>query len=257
MNFILAFLFLCFPCEALQVSNLTYFGDFAPGETKQVKITLINDQNEPQLINLNLCDYWCNSDGQHFFEPLGSQVRSNADWILLNTNRALLAPNEKSDFYFTITAPRDPFLKGSYWSVLLIEPSEPIQPLNSGSEEGLRLQVKIRYAYHIVTNLADGTPKLKIVQKEIRKLDDKDYLCIDVANTGTLFLNPKMILKLYNSKGELEKTLEALPERLYPGSSQRYFLDFSGINGKKFKTFLLLDNGDNKLFGDTFELNFS
>ncbi|MBA3817193.1 MAG: hypothetical protein H0X29_11890, partial [Parachlamydiaceae bacterium] len=108
-------------------------------------------------------------------------------------------------------------------------------------------------AYHIVTNIGEGTPKLKILKKEFKTVDQQNLFAVSVANIGDLFLNPKLVLKLYNSQGKLEKTLDGQPERLYPGSSQIYLMDIQGLEAKKYTAFLMLDNGDKQLFGDTFD----
>src|SRR5207248_313863 len=121
---------------------------------------------------------------------------------------------------------------------------------------GLQLHVKVRYAYHIVTNIGKGTPSLKINRKALENIEGKKFFAVDVSNTGTLFLNPKMTIKLFNSKGKMEKTLETQSDRLYPGSSTRFLANGEGLPKGKYTAFLLLDNGDGRLFGDTFEVSF-
>lgn len=256
MRCLLCFLSLLFTCDlnALQVSGLTYLKDFERGESAQVRVTLISDKNKPELIDLKLCDYSCNSEGQHFFDEIGSQTRSNASWIKLGSYREIVNPGESRDLYFTINVPNDESLKGSYWSVLMIEPSDPLQTLTE-SEHGFQLNIKIRYAFHVVTNVGKGIPSLKITKKSIEPIEEKKYLAVDVVNPGELFLNPKMIVKLYNQQGKLEKTLETQSERLYPGSSSRFLANGEGLSDGKYTAFLLLDNGDGRLFGDTFTLS--
>lgn len=236
---------------ALQVSGLTYLNTLKPGESAQVRVTLISDRDKPELVDMSLCDYWCNSDGQHFFEETGKQARTNADWIKLTTHREIVNPGDKRDVYLTIKVPKDESLKGSYWSVLLIEPSDPIQTLTE-SEQGFQLHVKVRYAFHIVTNIGTSVPSLKIIKKGMENIGDKKYFIVDVENTGILFQNPKLTLKFLSNQGKLEKTLETQTERLYPGSSARFMAESNGLTPGKYTAFLLLDNGDGRLFGDTF-----
>ncbi len=241
------------PAESLQVSGLTYLNTFKPGETAKVSVMLISDKDTPELVDLKLCDYWCNSEGQHFFEETGKQPRSNASWITLGSARETINPGDHREIFFTINVPKDASLKGSYWSVLLIEPSDPIQTLVE-SKEGFQLQVKVRYAYHIVTNIGNGTPSVKIVNKEIQQISGKQQLAVDALNTGELFLNPKMTVKVFSKQGKLEKTSETQTDRLYPGSSVRYLADAEGLQAGNYTAFLLFDNGDGKIFGDSFQL---
>lgn len=254
LSLIFIFVAMCGITEGVMVSDLSFKEDLKPGENRKIKLTLTNERNEPERVDLKQCDYGCNADGQHFFEAAGTLPRSNAKWISLSTNQIVLAPNEKTDIYLTLNTPNDSQLKGSYWSILLISPTEAIS--SQHSDDGFNLQVRIQYASHIVTNIGAGNAKLKIVKKGFKEMDGKKYLYVDVENTGDLFLNPKLNLKLYNSLGKLYKAIEAPSERLYPGNSQRYFVNIEGVEKQKYTAFLMLDNGDNHLFGDTSKLDF-
>lgn len=240
--------------SGIQVSGLTYLDTFNPGESKQVRITLLSDKDKPELVEFKLSDYCCNSEGQHFFEDAGQHARSNTGWIKQSSYREVVQPGERRDIYLTVSVPNDNTLIGSYWSVLLIEPSDPVQTLTE-AENGFQLHVKVRYAFHIVTNIGEGTPALKITKKEISHLNGIPYFTVNVLNTGNIFLNPKMTLKLFSKQGKLEKTLETQTERLYPNSSSRFLANGEGLPDGKYTAFLLLDNGDGRLFGDTFELS--
>src|SRR5271155_5436132 len=98
--------------EALQVSGLTYTNTFKPGDSAKVAVMLISDRDTPELVDLKLCDYWCNSEGQHFFEDIGKQPRSNASWINLGSVRETIHPGDRREIYFTINVPKDKPLKG-------------------------------------------------------------------------------------------------------------------------------------------------
>lgn len=241
--------------EALMVNDLSYVGNFTPGETREVKITLTNDHDTPELVELKQYDYQTNKEGETHFPDPGTEPRSNAKWIRLSEERIRLAPKEKKDLFVTVKVPQDNNLSGSYFSALLIEPTDFIQSLED-VKSGIQLNVKVRFAFHIVTNVGEGQAKLKILDKQLVTMADKPLLAVDVSNIGTYFLNPKLTLKLYSAEGKLVKTLESSPERLYPGSSQRFFLNGEGLAGNQYKAFLVLDNGDKHLFGDTFDLSF-
>ncbi len=251
----LLLLALIFSCEmnGLQVNGLTYLNTIKPGEIAQVAISLTSDKDKPEMVDFKLCDYSCNADGQHFYDEVGKQQRSNAKWIELDSHREVVNPGERKEIFLTIKAPEDKTLNGSYWSVLLIEPSDPLQTLVE-SDQGFQLQIKVRYAYHVVTNIGQPTPSLKIVKKNLEEIEGKKYFAIDVENSGNLFLNPKMSIKLFNKQGKLVKTLETANERLYPGSSSRYTAEAQDLPADKYNVFLLLDNGDGKIFGDSFEI---
>lgn len=245
-------IFFSLKLEGLVVNELSYFGEMQPGSQQQVKLTLHNNSKDVETIDLKLSNYSCNSEGQHFYEEESPyHSRTNISWIRLNTNRVKLLPGETTIVYYWINVPPDSNLKGSYWSVLLIEPTEASSVLNN-NQEGYALKVKIRFAHHIVTTIGKGQSKLEIVKKEIKSINNRKFLSIHIANKGDVFLNPTLTLKLYNEQGKLEHTLNTQKERLYPGNSQRYLLDIQNINENKMKGFLLLDSGEDHLFGDIF-----
>ncbi len=241
--------------EALVVNSLTYNGKFDPGEMRRIEVTVTNEKDEVEQVELKLVDYWTNAEGQHFFEQSKDQQRSNVPWVKLGVNRVTLQPKESATIHYTVNVPNDPNLKGSYWSVIIFEPADPIAT-KERKENEFQLLVKVRYAYHIVTDIDQGESNLKILQKDFKNFNGKELLCIDVANVGEVFLNPQMTLKLYSEAGILEKTLDGRKERLYPGSSSRYFIDPDGVEKKNYKVFMLLDNADGNMFGEAFDLRF-
>lgn len=250
-TYFLAFFLAFLPAasQALLVSDLIYEDTLQPNMSKVARINLFNDRDRPEKIHLKLYHYSCNSEGQHFFEETSEiHPRSNASWIQLSTDYLVLAPGERQDFYYTIQVPSQIDLKGSYWSVLMIEPADEMS--NNTSQEGFKLNIKIRFAHHIVTHVGEGKVKINIFKKEIVDLDGQKMYSIHVSNEGEQFLNPKLTLKLYDATGALISTLDGGKERLYPGCSQRYSIDVQNIPDGPYKGFLILDNGDHHLFGE-------
>jgi hypothetical protein len=235
------------------VNQLSFEGNYVAGETARIKFTIKNDKSKEEHVSFTLCDYACNSNGEHFYEPDGKEARSNRNWITLHKYNEILAPGSEADIYFTLKVPANPSLLGSYWSVIMIEPSS-LEQMIQGEKGGVNIEVKVRFAYHVVTHVGEGTPKVKIVSKSFKTIDQQPLLTFEVLNEGSRFIFPKLILKLFNSAGKLEKTLHGAPERLYPGNSQRYQLSAEGLLAKKYKAYLVLDNEDKYLFGDSFEI---
>lgn len=224
--------------QALQVTPLIHTANIKPGETQNVQITLINDGDAADQVQLKLVDYSSNTEGYTFHDDYGNLPRSNAKWVSLSERQITLKPKEQHAFAYTIRAPSDPHLKGSYWSVLLIESN-----------------VKVRFTHHIISNVGTSIDaKLKVIDKQVKEISGQRYLCIDVANQGELSLHPKVSLRLYNEDGTFKTTLEGAAEHIYPDYSQRYFLSIDTLPSEKFTGFLLIDNGDEHLFGDSFSI---
>lgn len=247
--------------EALQVNNLSSIQTLTPGEKKQVQVRLINENDASEQVDLKLVDYTCNDDGQHFFnesalnDVSARQPRSNLGWVRLGQDRVTLEPHEERDIYYELEAPTDPCLNGSYWSVLLIEPAS-ITSAKNPDQKGLQINVKIRYGHHIVTNIGEGAPKIKILKKEIQEVSGIPYLCIHVVNEGNLYFNPTLTVRLYDKEGKLEKTLGPCSDRLYPGNPQCFFLSLQELpenrRAEKLTGFILFDGGKDLLFMDRF-----
>lgn len=244
----------------LQVNNLSCLEKLNPGEKKQIQIILINDSDSKEQVNLKLANYACNSDGEHFYDEdylndLIKYPRSNKSWIDHGLSQIYLEPRETRNIYYTIHVPNDDTLVGSYWSILLIEPQGTTLSKDTVNE-GFSLQIKIRYAHHIIASIGDATPKLKILKKEIKEINGKPFLCLHVLNEGNLFFEPNLTLKLYDDNGKLEATLKSQSERLYPGNSQCFLLNVETLSEEKLKGkligFLLFDGNENLFFGDKF-----
>lgn len=241
--------------QALQVSNLSTLEKLELGEKKRVSLTLINDKDEEEKVDLKLSDYACNSQGDHFYDdPNGKKARSNASWILLGQERVILAPREEREIYFVIEVPEDMTQQGSFWSCLLIEPTETYA--QGDNKAGLSLRIKIRFAHHIVTQVGEGTPKIKILKKEIVTLEGTPHLCLHVLNQGSLFYNPALTATFYDEEGNLERKITTQPERLYPDCSQCFYVSLADYPkdklNKPLQGFLLFDGNDSHLFGDRF-----
>lgn len=244
---------------SLQVNNLSCLEKLNPSEKKQIQLTLYNDSDSKEQVNLKLADYSCNSNGEHFYDEdyLDNlkYPRSNKSWINHGQEQIYMEPRETRNVYYTIDVPNDPSLKGSYWSLLLIEPQGTTLSKDANSE-GFSLQIKIRYAHHIIVNIGEATPKLKIIKKEIKEIDGKNFLCLHVLNEGDLFFDPTLTLKLYDVEGKLFSTLKSQSERLYPGNSQCFYLNAEELDEKRLKEkltgFLLFDGKENLFFGDKF-----
>jgi len=260
MIYFLLIIFLSYNLEALQVNNLSILENLNPGSKKQIQLTLINDRDQEEQVDLKLTNYSSTSAGEHFFddpqdESSRSYPRSCLNWIQLSQNRINLDPGETRTFFYEIEVPKNQTLNGSYWCVLLIEPAE-INSTQDDAKGGLHLTVKIRYAHHIVVNLGNADPKLKIIKKEIKEINGNRYLCLHTLNEGALFFNPSLTLKLYNKEGLLENTLQSQSERLYPGNSQCYYLNLENVSAQKLEEkltgFILFDGKNNIFIGDKF-----
>ena len=237
--------------EGVVKGDQTRHFQVTPGQEIPVCIPLGNDSETPMRITLKQCDYLFEADGTNHFDPLGVHPRSNGKWITLHTDQVVLNPCGTTDLFYKIRVPNDPQLKGSYWSLILIEPDQVFLP--AAQQPGMLLQIKVRYAYLIVTTFKGGKGDLKI-DNLTQTLGNEKRAAFDVLNTGTLFLEPRLTLQLYNAQGELVQTKKGAPEKLLPTTSAKYYVDLNDTQPGTYSGLLLFESGDEHLFGERVQL---
>lgn len=255
---LLAFLPLLFThaLDALVVkSPLTDHFQARPGEIKRAKLELYNESDLPLHVQLTPSDYAYQATGDTFFNEPNSHPHSNASWIELSTSQVTIPPKSDAAVFYTVRVPQESSLTGSYWSLILIEPDTlHMQKVTSESSE-FQLQVKVRYAHQIVSDLPKGQARLNVLNKRIAQEEGTTLLFLDLHNEGTLYLAPIPTLKLYDARGELVHEQVYPREKVLPGSSVRLATDLGKRESKtRLFALLLLDNGDASLFGHRFEV---
>lgn len=220
-----------------------------PGNEYPIKIHFNNTQNHPVAINLKQSDYSYLASGENFYLAPGTLPRSNASWIELSSIRVVVPPNSSTELFYTIRVPSHVPQHGSYWSVIFLEPenSHVIQ------SEGNTINVKVRYAHQIVTNVGTGAAKLRLQQAYIDRSGEVPRLNIDIENVGNLYLQATLGLKLYNSKGKQVKAETANEQKILPQTSVRYSVDISELPSESYTGLIVLRDGD-QYFGERFTL---
>jgi hypothetical protein len=79
----------------------------------------------------------------------------------MNTNLVTLKSKGKTEIYYEITVPDQLSEPGSYWSVIIVEPVEEINP--DENKQGVSITSIIRYAIQVITDLdaEQAKPDLK------------------------------------------------------------------------------------------------
>lgn len=241
-------------CALVVKNSLTHQFALSPGETRESSIQLFNETDDTVKVNLYPSGYSYNAKGETFFPPANTQERSNANWIQLPIDHVVIPPQGHVDVLYSVQAPQDRTLNGSYWSLILVEPDTvTAQPVNENCPD-FQITVKVRYACQIVTDMGKGKSSLKIIGKTVEKTPNGYVLHVDLENNGTQFLMPKLTLQLHDAAGKQMKTLTKNPDKILPGTSIRFTIDLGVINEKKILGFLLLDHGDTVLLGHRIDL---
>src|SRR3989339_1828671 len=232
---ILAFCFFVFTISLQAASivvpgSLTHENKISLKQVLQNSIPIQNDSDKSVTVKVTLADYLFNFKGESYFPDQGTSPRSNASWIKTNKMYFEIAPHTTYSFPYTLEAPNDPSLKGTYWSIFLIEPvEETFSPAEK--EQSLGVQTIIRYGVQVITHIGQtGSYDLKILNKTLVKEDEKKTLILNVENIGTLSQSPLLTLELIDSLGKKVGRFETSKQRILPNCSTSYRVDLSTVS---------------------------
>jgi hypothetical protein len=252
--------YLFMPCVSVAgvsvTSGLTYEKETQPGEKYKGAIQLRNNGDVPQEVKIYQTDYLFYADGSNIYGEPGKAPRSNADWITFSPRRLTIPPKGTSKIDYTVQAPDDKPLVGTYWSMLMVEGISSSSPEASGRKKDkatIGISQVIRYGVQMRTQIGDtGTRKLKFLKTRILKEDKERILQLDIENIGERLLRPVLWVELYDEKGQSVGKLEGGKLGVYPATSVRFRIDLSQVPKGTYKAMVVADCGDDNLFGATY-----
>jgi hypothetical protein len=261
-NVLLGLSFLVF-LSSSSFAGVTVIGALArsnsvkPGGTFEGMIVLKNSDAKPAQVMLRQTDYGFQADGASSYGEPGTSPRSNANWISLTPTQVTIPPNQTLAVQYKGKVPADANLKGTYWSMIMVEPKSPSAPVLAGQDKevAMGVQTVMRFAVQIVTEMGDtGERKIKIIEKSIVQIEGKRKVQLDIENTGERLMIPTVSVELYNEGGVSIGKFEADRARIYPGCSVRSQADVSDVPPGKYTAMVVIDNGDNRVMGAQYAL---
>lgn len=237
------------------LGELTYVNKLGPGEKGEGVIVLKNTEDTAVGVKAYQTDYLFFSDGRNLYDNPGSHPRSNASWLTLSRTQVVIAPHATFSLYYTIQAPRDTVLSGTYWSMVMVE------QIPVATDEGptpkknsIAITTILRYGIQIITEIGDtGTNNIRFLEKKLIQKDGKTLLQLDVENTGNKWYSPLVSCDLYNTEGTFVKRYECGKVRIFPTCSVSYQIPLDVSNGK-YKALILFDIGNNDIFGAEYDM---
>jgi len=249
--FIFVFIFLL-PCSVsagVHVGKLSHKKTAQIGETYKGIILVRNSGEEEQEVKIYQTDYLFFADGSNIYGEPGKLKRSNAKWITFSPHCLIIPPRQVGVVNYTVKVPDDKSLKGTYWSMIMVEGIDKSSPEMLKPEKGkiqIGIRTVVRYGIQMITNIGDtGSRKLNFVKTKLKKR----VLQIDIENTGERALRPFVYAKLYDENGHYVGKYEGGTSGIYPGCSVRYKIDLSKIPEGKYKTLIVADCGGDHIFG--------
>lgn len=237
------------------VGSLKHLYQGKPGDIIKGEIRIQNNDNTDQEVKVYQTDLLFNSQESTFYDGPGSHNRSNTSWIQFSPKTLVLKAKEVRTIQYEITVPKSDSLKGTYWSVLMVEGVVPIDPNQKGD---LSIRTVTRYAIQVVTEMANkGTGSLKFLPPTLLKEGKQIFLAVDIVNNGEHYIAPDVSIELFDDKGKSVKVIPAPKRGLYPTTSSRFRLDLEGVpSGKTYQAMIVAAGQNSDVFGLEYTLFF-
>jgi hypothetical protein len=232
----------------------------APGATYRGAVAIRNSGNAPVAVKLYQTDYTFSSAGANQYSAPGTQPRSNGAWVSLAQEQVTVPPHATASVSYDVAVPADASLKGSYWSMIMIEPLSPAEAGNASALKKGQVRAAVttvtRFGVQVASEIGNnGTRELRFANPRLTKgKDGKPSLAIDVSNTGERTLRPSLALDLHNAQGAQRKGLSGAAQRLYPASAAQFQMDISAVPKGTYRALVTADAGGDDVFGSQFDL---
>lgn len=239
------------------LGSLTQEKIVGSGQNYNGTILIKNAGENSCQVRIYQTDYLFYADGSNLYGTLGSNPLSNGKWITLSSTSITIPAGQTAPANFSVEIPKNPELHGTYWSLIMVEPVDSGSD-NASSAKGkyvLGLQTNVRYGVQVITDIKDtGTRSIVFLNKKIVDENGKRILQFDIKNTGERWLNPTVSVQLYNKDGKLLGTFGGEKNRIFPTCSVRHKILLSEIQKGDYKAVIIVDNGDQYVFGANYEL---
>ncbi len=235
------------------LNGLTHENTAQKGETYRGTIVLQNTADNEKSAKIYLRDYWFSYTGESKHDPAGTLERSNANWITFNPELATLKGGETVTVNYEVTIPENDSLRGTYWSVIMVEGVIP--PDTTNIKTGVKINTAIRYAIQIVTNVGNtGISDIQFLGLELEKEIDQNVLNIAIENIGECVLKPEMSLELFDQSGNSAGILKSERRKTFPGTSTKATIFLEGIKPGTYNGVLVADCGEDRMYGTNLSL---
>ncbi|MBI5058801.1 hypothetical protein HZB60_03335 [candidate division KSB1 bacterium] len=241
------------------VGTLSFEREAVPGERYEGSIIVSNDGDQLARVSIYQTDYAFASDGTNRYADPGHDPRSNAPWVSLGPTQLDVPPRQTSRLNYVVNVPANSALVGTYWSMIMVEEqAQPEELLASRDPQPPVVHQVLRYGVQCVTHIRDtGQAQVKFTASQLVALDSvRHELQVDVENTGDRWIVPTPYVELFDLHGSPAGRFECAEKRIFPGMSVRFRLDLGATPGGRYKALVVLDNGEQQLYGARYDLDF-
>lgn len=242
-------------------SSLAEDQTIAPGRSYEGTIVIENLTDKSQQARVEAKDYRFTADGTNAFPAAGSLPRSNADWISFQPSVVTLPPQSTAEVSYRVSVPstlsqadstRTP--RGTYWSVLMVEPiarGSAASTLEAEDEErAFGVRQVTRFGVQIATHVTpQPTPNINISNAQLVADSTAPALVVDLKNEGAAMARPTVQLELYDSDGSVALRRRSSPSRLYPSTSIRNRLPLDSLAAGRYEALVIVNASGDRVEG--------
>jgi hypothetical protein len=241
--------------EIRVVDSLVHERTSSPGASYTGSILVENTGETPCTIRVYQTDYLYSAEGKNIYGTPGVNPSSNAKWITLSSNWLTIPAKETARVNYEVRIPPNHALKGTYWSMVMVEDADG-QPVTAREDKNaFTLQAKIRYGVQILTNIGNtGTRQIRFLDRKITDHSGQKTLELDIENSGERVLFPLVSVQIYNAGGELIGNFHGRKTRILPTCSVRQKITLPNLLKGNYKALVIVDNGDQFVFGANYDL---
>ena len=238
------FTFTITSANVVVLNGLTHVHKSPSGQVITGVIKLKNTKNTEQRVIIYFNDLFQECGKETILTPDSSHPNSISKWFSTNINERVLKGKEEYELLYTINVPNDIDLKGSFWGVLMVEIEKPIK--EDELEYGVKLESKVRYGIQIIADINERTPsELEFYNIKIDEVESSKIINVDVQNKGIFFVQPTLVLEVFDENGEQVKKMEVKFKKIYPNSCKPFNLDISDLPKGAYTAVLVADYGGN------------
>lgn len=231
-----------------------------PGQTVSGTVTIDNETDQAQQARIYLRDYLFFADGTNAYDPPGTVERSNAPWVQFSPENATIPAGASATVSYSIAIP-DSATAGSWWSMLMVEGVDPNSAESTVGEQAddqqaLGFRQVTRYGIQLAAHIRDGSSR-DVAFDRIQLVADEEgntWFHSDVINVGDLMMHPNVYMRVFAADGSEYGPFEGVQYRLYPGTSVQQRIDLTSLEPGTYQALLIVDDGDDAVFGGQYEL---
>lgn len=242
VSFIFTFTFTS--ANVVILNGLTHVHKTNSGEIITGIIKLKNTKKTEQRVIIYFNDLFQQCGEETILTADSTHPNSISKWFSTNVNERVLKGNEEYELLYTINVPENTTIKGSFYGVLMVEIEKPIK--EDDLNYGVKLESKVRYGIQIIADVNEPTPsELEFYDIKIEDINSSKIINVDIQNKGNFYVQPTLVLEVFDENGEQAKKMELKFKKIYPNSCKAFSLDISDLPKGAYTAVLVADYGEN------------